>query len=57
LLDDAVAFIEDVLLDQQAGEGVADGAVGGDMEGAPAGGAKYGLRSVGCATSVAKEGG
>src|ERR1700693_3628387 len=55
LTHDAIALFEYVLLNQQAGEGVADGA-GGFVQGASAGGAKHRSRPIGRATSIAKEG-
>ena len=52
LTEDAIAPFEDVLLDEQACEGVA----GEAMEGASTGGAEHRLCPVGRATSIAKEG-
>ena len=56
LTEDAIAPFEDVLLYEQACEGIADWAMGGIVQRAPTSGAEHRLCPVGRATSIAKDG-
>src|SRR5713226_1561979 len=54
--EDAIALLEDVLLDKQPGQGVAGAAMSGFVQRASTGRAKHRLRSIGRATRITKEG-
>ena len=55
LIDDAVALLEDVMLDKQAGERVAHRSHEGSMQPLSADGTKYCLRSIGGAAPITEE--